>query len=179
MCSGGVQKCARKSTRSPGHGHWSIKGSRSLLFISPTPIPTRTSKPASSPNKSPPFTSWVCYPSSTSLCTKTLVHHFQDGGVMAGFLTPPCTPTPRVDSAIILTMATGPDHTCSCGASCQCPAGGCKCPVSDPPWPMCNLSAIDLPRFCRNKPHVASPEPSRNELIWRFSNARPMDVPLK
>ncbi|PYI29125.1 hypothetical protein BP00DRAFT_401554, partial [Aspergillus indologenus CBS 114.80] len=24
---------------------------------------------------------------------------------------------------------TGSDHGCSCGASCQCPAGQCKCPV--------------------------------------------------
>ncbi|KAB8075319.1 hypothetical protein BDV29DRAFT_172243 [Aspergillus leporis] len=22
----------------------------------------------------------------------------------------------------------GSDHTCSCGASCQCPAGQCQCP---------------------------------------------------
>ncbi|OJJ42965.1 hypothetical protein ASPZODRAFT_136840, partial [Penicilliopsis zonata CBS 506.65] len=27
------------------------------------------------------------------------------------------------------TFIMAPDHTCSCGASCQCPAGGCKCPV--------------------------------------------------
>lgn len=30
------------------------------------------------------------------------------------------------------------------------------------------LSVTDLPRFCRNKPHVASPEPSRDELFLLF-----------
>ena len=48
-------------------------------------------------------------------------------GVMAGV-------HPRIEfhesvSILTLTPTTGPDHTCSCGASCQCPAGACQCPV--------------------------------------------------
>ncbi|KAJ6078695.1 hypothetical protein N7467_008448 [Penicillium canescens] len=29
-----------------------------------------------------------------------------------------------------LTTTTG-DHGCSCGSSCQCPAGACNCPISE------------------------------------------------
>ncbi|RAK76035.1 uncharacterized protein BO72DRAFT_381015 [Aspergillus fijiensis CBS 313.89] len=32
----------------------------------------------------------------------------------------------------IARLFTGSDHGCSCGASCQCPAGQCKCPVCSP-----------------------------------------------
>lgn len=140
MCSGGAQKCARNSTHHPGHGRQSIKSFRSLLFSSPTPTPARIYKPASFQNKSLPLPSWVCFPlvRLSVYQAKALVHDFQDGGVMAGFFTPPCTPTPRVDSIMTLTTATGPDHTCSCGASCQCPAGACQCPVCDDPRPLCN-----------------------------------------
>jgi hypothetical protein len=36
-------------------------------------------------------------------------------------------------SVSLTSTTSGPDHTCSCGASCQCPAGACQCPVSNTP----------------------------------------------
>jgi hypothetical protein len=51
-------------------------------------------------------------------------------GSWRGFHQPLVFPRP-LQPSISLTSNPGPDHTCSCGASCQCPAGACQCPVSD------------------------------------------------
>ncbi|KAJ5186834.1 hypothetical protein N7449_009828 [Penicillium cf. viridicatum] len=42
---------------------------------------------------------------------------------------------PRRISPFLLSMLTTVigDHGCSCGSSCQCPAGSCNCPVRDIP----------------------------------------------
>ncbi|KAJ5883939.1 uncharacterized protein N7473_010825 [Penicillium subrubescens] len=54
-------------------------------------------------------------------------------GFMAGFQCSQPSSYSRVSSSIqppvsLTSTTSGPDHTCSCGASCQCPAGACQCP---------------------------------------------------
>lgn len=145
MCSGGaVQKCTRLckvSTcnvreRSPvnqsripeSHGRGPVYKPSSALLSSPTIVISITLPEILTITNTTTFKMGESIPSPLHPSLLVSLPGIPHGGVIAGLLAPSYSRIlhPWIS---ILTMTTGPDHTCSCGSSCQCPAGACQCPV--------------------------------------------------
>jgi hypothetical protein len=67
------------------------------------------------------------FPASPQAQHRVFAFDRENGGVKAGL---PTVVFFLVTLLTTLTILIG-DHGCSCGASCQCPAGNCNCPVRD------------------------------------------------